>query len=293
LFNKAIKLWQNILGAGLVFVYSGFKGPYRGSQLAHIHAQRNQSMSDRALKKFLEGFVSTPFSQQRMYLEQRDKDSLTESVKLQYAGADLTWRTDYISSKGGDALFDEQRGQVLTPLLDSMQRLPAGASVMEIGTHTGDVVAYVAKQHPELTFTGVDFITSVAQKKHSALSNVKWVDGYALDLLESGSIRPDLIWGSSVWCLVPPRELDRYMRALRAVGTQVVVISEPSWGQLDLRGRNGARSIHLEGDVWHHDYPAMMEEMGYKTTYQTFHRYKHEASPRPDIRLAIGVYEKE
>lgn len=278
-------------GAAIFFAITLFNGSYRGAQLVHIKAQRDEGINDRALKALLESPLASPFIQRDSFLQLRDADSLTLAAKKQYSDPDLSGYADWEYKLGGGSLSEQQRGQILEPLLDAVRRMPPDATLSEIGTGNGDVVAFIAKEFPTLQVIGVDFITQVAEKKYSSQSNAQWVSGYALNLIEGGHLNADLFWVSSTFCLMPPLELRRYINAIRDSGTSTVVVNEPSWGQLPLHNTGVAGSTHLEGIVWHHNYPALFGELGFNTVYQTFNAYRHPLSPRPEIRLAIGVYE--
>lgn len=282
---------RTIYGASLLLGVCLIKGPYRGPQIAHMRAQRNNSFHDGAIKQCLEGFLASAFVEQHNYLQQKDADRLTQLAKEQYSDAGLSGYADDEWSKGGATLPEQQRGQVLSALAEAIRTLPPHSTLVELGTGNGDVAAHIAREFPESEVVGVDFITATAEKKHSSQENLKWVAGYALDLFETGKLRPDLVWGSSIFCLLPPRELRRYILCMRDSGTRLIVLNEPSWGKLDLGLKGIPRSVHLEGLVWHHDYPALLTEFGYRPTHQTFNPYKHPLSPRTDIRLAIGAYE--
>jgi len=99
---------------------------------------------------------------------------------------------------------------------------------------------------------GIDLSVSHAERCHLA-TNIRFVGGYALDLLESGEIEAQIAFASSTFSVMPPRELARYIAALIESGARDLLIVDPM-GQIYHPEKYPGRSIHLASGMWGHDY---------------------------------------
>lgn len=144
-----------------------------------------------------------------------------------------------------------------------LQQLRDGEIICEIGCGNGDVVAFLAEQYPHLKFVGVDFSIKNAEDKHK-FNNLKFLKGYALELLERKTLLPNVIFTSSTSCLLNPKEFDAYIRMFKENTISHVVINEPMWGDFVFSNNySDVKSYHLEGAVWKHNYGLYFKDHGY------------------------------
>ena len=279
-------LLRILAGAALYLACVLRGGFYRGHQRFYALAQEQSPAAPLAAALL----TAPPMQLAVDYASMRaalPRDRISPMAAAEYLGGDdLAGYADETYDKGGADLTDQQRGLVLGPLQRRFVDLPAGATVAEIGTGNGDVVAYLAERHPALEFIGVDLSVATARRKHGRLENVEWVDGYALDLLDRGDLHADLVFASSTFVVLAPLELRRYAHALRAAGTRWVVLNEPTWGGYN-QDAGPAYSRHLEGAVWFHNFAGYLAEAGFEPTALDFRPYRHPASPRPDVRVLL------
>jgi SAM-dependent methyltransferase len=215
------------------------------------------------------------------------RDRISPMAAADYLGGDdLSGYGDETYDKGGERLEDQQRGLILPALSRRLETLSAGSVVAEIGTGNGDVIAYLAERYPSLSFVGVDLSVDTAQRKHPGRDNIEWRSGYALDLLERGELRADLVFASSTFVVLAPLELRRYVQAMGAAGVRCVVLNEPTWGGY-VQDEGAAVSRHLEGAVWFHNFAGYLAEGGYGPVKLKFQPYQHPVSPRPDVKVLL------
>jgi len=276
-----------IVAGACLYLASVLRGGfYRGHQ--HFYAL---SQEESAAGRWAGAFLNAPPMLLAVdYANMRDalpRDRISPMAAADYLGDDaLSGYADPTYDKGGEGLGDQQRGLVLPALDRRLGQLDDGTVVAEIGTGNGDVVDDLAARHPRLRFVGVDLSVVTARCKHRERDNVEWMDGYALDLLEQGALRPQLVFASSTFVVLAPLELKRYVRALREAGVRWVVLNEPTWGGY-VQDTGGARSRHLEGAVWFHNFAGYLAEGGYQSLALDFRAYEHPTSPRPDVKVLL------
>lgn len=113
---------------------------------------------------------------------------------------------------------------MIVPLIEKILASGEIRTVSEIGTGNGDVLSHLAQTYPSIRFVGADLSVANAQRKHH-MSNLEFVAGYPLDLLRSGSLGGDLVFGSSTFVVYAPKELEAYPNALAAA--HHILISDP------------------------------------------------------------------
>lgn len=271
------------LGAVLYALHVGRHGTYRGQQRFYAMAQEVGITGD-AARALLTSPPSRLFIDFANLEKSRNRDRITPMAASTYADDSLAGYGDEEYSKSSGALHEQQRGLILARVEAAASELPDGSTVVEIGTGNGDVATFIAEKFPNLQVVGVDLSVLVASRKHQG-ENLRFVDGYALDLLEDGRLDGDLCFASSTFVVFAPRELARYARALRDRGYTWVILNEPTWGAYPATANAAPMSRHLEGDVWHHSYAAYFQEAGYRISAFDVRPYAHAESRRPDIRL--------
>jgi SAM-dependent methyltransferase len=271
------------LGAALYAFNIGRYGIYRGQQRFYAIAQETGISSD-AARALLASPPSRLFIDFANLEKSRERDRITPMAATTYADDTLAGYADADYSKSPGPLREQQRGLILVRVEAAAAELPDGATIVEIGTGNGDVAAFVARRFPNLKVVGVDLSVAVADSKHQ-LENLRFVGGYALDLLEGRQLDGDLCFASSTFVVFAPRELARYATALRDRGYAHVILSEPTWGPYEPTASGSPLSRHLEGDVWHHTYDAYLRAAGFEISAVEAKPYTHAVSPRPDILL--------
>jgi hypothetical protein len=198
--------------------------------------------------------------------------------RIEYSGDDL----------GGWANRDQVRGDSHLPLRDQLrglvlptveQSIADGAkTVVEIGCSTGEVVAHLAEKFPSVNFVGVDLPSNLPRQTRT---NLSFLDGYALDMLERGKLRGDVLFASSTFCVFPPPEMKRYAAAIAKAGFRTVIIHDPMRKEAYSPERYPGRSMHLQLGQWGHDFASYFSPHWFSTTWREFPIYtKHRVNPR-------------
>lgn len=283
------------LGFGILFyIFTCIrKGWYRGGQimLDSVQGEENTFTKRTALALF-----STPlrslFREYENYEKNIERDRLSTVVIEDYSDDSLMGYGDqHFDKGGGQEIREQQRGLILPVLEKAIEDLIRNGdgrkTIVELGAANGDVIAYLAAKFPTHTFIGVDLSIRTMEHKHGGHDNLKFVKGYGLDLLESNSLRGDIIFGSSTWCLFTPKELARYFKSIRASGFSHVILNEPSWGGYRQSNDNRKFSRYLDHGVWFHNYAAYLKSIGMITRTLDSAPYKHPRSIRPDIYCTV------
>lgn len=121
------------------------------------------------------------------------------------------------------------------------------------------------------------------------IKNLKFVEGYALQMLENSEVLFETVFFSSTACLFTPKELEKYLLLMKEVGVKSIVINEPTWGNPPFSKANALNSYHLEGGVWAHNYPFYLKKYQFINKEDNSRKYQHPQSNRNDIYLNIGL----
>lgn len=219
------------------------------------------------------------------HLDRLTADELEKVTAFQVAVEDLEARRKFFQTTPVEQTFQGQVIPLVTNLLQTDARV---RTVMNIGMRYGFVDHVLASRFPNVRFVGVDFMPNLAEMNAEfARPNLSFVPGYALEQLEAGRIRGDLVMFSSTCPPISNPELRRYMRAL-ASRCQYLVLNEPV-----LHHRDGRAIDPLSLPVDHsvpvrlgnpsqpnpalhrvHNYKAITEDAG-------FHVLHYRVSPFP------------
>jgi len=238
-----------------------------GRNRFYFYAQKNNFFSgvcrvfanDIHVKKVVRGFIDINDS---LYTE---RQSLA-SIKL-YSNPSLGGFGDSVITGKGDSHLPltEQLRFIILPALESLiDDLGEGATICELGVANGDVLAYLADKYPKNHFVGVDFIVGNTIKNHS-FQNLKFMPGYALDLLDEGKLNNvDVIYGSSTFLCMGPRELANYLKAMSNASVKNIIVSEPLTRNYDPKNHPFPTSIHMEVNYWGHNYAQVFRDFGFQ-----------------------------
>lgn len=287
---------KHLIGRILGFViYSyliGKHGYYRGQQIMY---QRMQAQRCSFLNKILKNYIENPLQESALFLKRNldfyknniDSCRLSTKVIEEYSDDSLAGYGDVDFKCGGDTIEGQQRGQILALLTTYLSSLNNNETICEIGCGNGDVIAFLAKKFPNLNFIGIDFSIKNSEAKHN-LPNLHFKKGYALDMLENGAIKTNVVYASSTICVFNPKELSYYIKLFKDNNITNILFNEPTWGAHNFNDQE--YSVHLEGAVWHHDYEKYFKLMGYQRVFMEKRNYLHPKSSRPDIVLNIAHY---
>lgn len=128
------------------------------------------------------------------------------------------------SVPGDPAKAEEYRGALQSLSIPLFEKVIGDAkSVLEVGVAVGYMLHLMAKAHPEVQFTGIDFWGNVVElNKPLLLPNFKVMQGYALPMMEAG-LTGDIVHFGSTAARIKQAELKRYLRSI----PKYVIINEP------------------------------------------------------------------
>lgn len=295
---RDIKHLSYILFGLLLFIFYSIFNKRKGERLYNGSVKFYaiaQSETDGFLKKIAVNFFENPIGymvRDYFFLKANvGRDKLSTGAIQEYSDESLLGygAINYAEIKEAGAPLEKQQRGLMIPILkqclsENAQRLK---TVVEIGCGNGDVIQFLAEQHPDYVFCGVDFFIKNALLKHDHQKNLSFVKGYALDLLESGQLKGDIIFGSSTFCVFTPKELERYLKAMHMAGFSEVILSEPVWGGHVQTNDRRIISKHIGRSVWFHNYCGYLRQAKFDIKRFDFFPYKHNKSVRPDVFISI------
>ena len=205
-------------------------------------------------------------------------------------------------SLAGWADADRAQGDGQLPLLQQMRSIAvarvvaaieqSGAkrkTIVEIGAGNGDVIAYLADKYPQHHFVGVDLSVKTAEQLYPGKPNLEFKGGYALEMLENGSLKGDIVFGSSTFVVFPPKELDSYFQGLRRSGYTDIILVDPLTRRFTVNGAGPAFSKHMALGMWGHNYTGYFEKYGFKVShFEVVNYVGHTKRPVVFFQLAHG-----
>lgn len=214
----------------------------------------------------------------RRHLDRLTPEELKAMVAFQVAQQDIENRRDYFKTTPLERTF---QGQVI-PLVETLLGQDPGVrSVMNIGVRYAFSDHAMAARFPEVQFIGVDFMPNLAEMNADLRrDNLRFVSGYALDLIEKGDLRADLIFFSSTALTINNAELRRYLRLI-AARARYFIVNEPLHHAPDGSLPNplglpvdGSVSVRIQPGVANnpppniiHNYAALAEEAGFEVLH--------------------------
>ena len=206
-------------------------------------------------------------------------------------------------SLAGWADADRAQGDGQLPLLQQMRSIAvarvvaaieqSGAkrkTIVEIGAGNGDVIAYLADKYPQHHFVGVDLSVKTAEQLYPGKPNLEFKGGYALEMLENGSLKGDIVFGSSTFVVFPPKELDSYFQGLRRSGYTDIILVDPLTRRFTVNSSGPAFSKHMARGMWGHNYTGYFEKYGFKVShFEVVNYVGHTRRPVVFFQLVHGT----
>lgn len=193
---------------------------------------------------------------------------------------DKELRSEYFKTADFDRTLQSLLFNLISSLLTDDRTL---TSVLNIGAYFAYVDGRLAKGYPHVSFTALDLVPEMVEfNAENAAPNLKFLSGYALDLLNSGDIRADIVSFSATGAEIKNRELRNYMKVIRGK-TEYLVMSEPIYALpggviCDPASIPLEKSVpayiqpdslpHRRGPIAYiHNYRAMLEAAGYQVLH--------------------------
>jgi hypothetical protein len=253
ILNEFKALAAVVLGAGLLAII--------GRDRFYRLAQDRAGVFGRIASAFCEGHAGRVCSNYAIFTAEKDKERINHVVLSTYS--DDSWCGYGDTDADGKTLLEQARG-LIVPLVERAIASDHPRTVLEIGTANGDIIAHLAERYPSINFIGIDLSVATAQRKHSR-PNLRFVKGYALDILRRGDVPTDLVYSSSTFCLFAPKELAAYMSALASA--RRVILSDPvTFGNIHMRDPK-PKSRHMDLYTWWHNHFGYLTATGRTVEY--------------------------
>ena len=267
-----------VVGFVVLLFYITFKR--QGSGKFYIKAQENK-----LLNNFLKSKVLNYLFMNFNILENNINKEFSDASSEYKNNPTLKGYGNFDVGLEEDINIEKQQRGLIVPKIKKLFQNNKIKNVVEIGTGNGDVIAYFAKENNDKLFTGIDFNTDTAKKKH-VLNNLSFVSNYSLDhFLNLKDDNIDLVFASSTFIFFLPKEIKKYLQIL-AKKCKFIITSDPAWYGITKK-KHIKNSYHLEMGAWFHNYYYYYENSNFEIIdYDSFH-YKHKISPRPDIYIDI------
>ena len=172
--------------------------------------------------------------------------------------------------------------------LNEVSRVKREPKVFEIGAGNGDVIAYLARKYPRTGFVGVDLSVRNAESKHQ-LPNLRFLKGYALELLENGAIVGDILFSSSTFSIFTPKEVVNYLVHIKKNGFTRIVISDPITFGMRHTNDDSQESLNMDLYMWWHNYAGYLRKHGYEVRDFAIARFSYSWNPEARVILIRGV----
>lgn len=252
-----------------------------GRDLFYRLAQERRGTLGRIASAFCQGHAGRVGQNFAVFIAEKEKERITDIALKYYSDDSLHGYGDAEFSRAdGKPLVKQQRGLII-PLVEKAIAEDRPNVILEIGTGNGDVLAYLAERHPTIQFIGVDLSVANAERRHR-LSNVRFVKGYALDLLRNG-LAGDMVFSSSTFSVFAPMELQAYLQAMRTM--RRLIISDPvTFGNKHVRGLE-PKSLHMDVYMWWHNYYGYLRSLGYTIEYSETVNFQYTHNPNAKVFL--------
>jgi hypothetical protein len=190
------------------------------------------------------------------------------------------------------------QGLILPLVAEVLEGDPSISSVMNVGVSYAHIDGLLARTYPAVRFTCVDFATNLADyNAEFARENLEFRSGYAMEMMESGELRADVMLMSSAAYEIKNAEVRRYFELFAKNGGRYVVLNDPIYplpgGAIvdpDDVSLDESRPVHsLQGVGVHrhgplarvHNYRKMLEAAGFEVIH--YHVFRPQFT---DLRMA-------
>ena len=270
----------------IVVVFGGLLLAIVGRNKFYRLAQDRSGFIGRIASAFCQGHAGRVCQNYDIYMKNINKDRISD-VSLKYYSDDTLhgFADESYELRGdGQPLLEQQRALIL-PLVENQIDRIKPKTVLEIGVGNGDIIAYLAGKYTNIEFVGVDLSVVNALKKHQA-PNLRFVQGYALDLLRQGSLNADIVFGSSTFCVFTPLELEAYLSALSDI--KAIAISEPVTFGNKHTDNDEVASRHMDLYMWWHNYLGYLKKHSFTVDVYKTVPFSLSHSPNCEVILISG-----
>ncbi len=170
-------------------------------------------------------------------------------------------------------------GQILPQVEGVLKEIRSG-QVVEIGCGNGWVAAYLAGKYPAIQFIAMDLSLPKAVRRQES-GNLRFMEGYALDLLEPAELPLDAVYFQSTGIMCLPKEMLAYFQLFQRRKVRWVVLNETTRSYAPIRlNEQHSRSIFLGSRMWKHDYPGLARQCGYEVVVFQSRHWSEVIEPR-------------
>jgi hypothetical protein len=259
-----------LLGAGLLVIV-GRDRFYRLAQGAGVLG--------RVASAFCRGHAARVCCNYAIFTTEKDKERIGDVTLRCYTDDNVH---AFAENDADDKPMLEQERGLIVPLVENAIASDHPSTVLEIGTANGDVIAHLAKCYPSINFIGIDLTVAIAQLKHSR-SNLRFIKGYALDILRGNEVAADLVYASSTFFAFTPKELSAYLTALASA--RRVILSDPvTFGNVHKRDVQ-PKSRHMDLYGWWHNYFGYLTAAGWSVEYFKTVNFAQSWNPNAKVIL--------
>ena len=213
------------------------------------------------------------------------QDEVLENTAYSIDVKDKAIRQEFYASRP----FEETLQWIVVPLVEAvLERDPDVKTAANIGGFYAYPDHILAQRHSNVQFICVDFLPDMAEyNEEFQRANLSFLSGYALPMIEEGTLRADMVYFSATAAEIKNTELRRYLELMKS-WAKYIVMSEPIYplpgGQvLDPSSLPVDRERvlyaqpeympHKEGPLSRlHNYPKILETSGFDVLH--YHVYK-------------------
>lgn len=267
----------------ILFLYFSWRHSWH-KLFATAHSQNNsfacKSASSLLNSSLCRAFIGNEYVEKYGHLDRQPPERLAFLDK------------DEVFNKYGSEIFKEnklplenqQRGRILPFLIniinDFHKENNRWPTVIEIGHGNGDVLAFLSDKFKDVQFLGLDFKIKSAEELHGGKANLKFSNGYPLDVLEACQQNFDIAFMSSCSIKFFPGELKNYIKQFKLLRIKHILLSEPTWyGYHRHIGRDGVSSMYMNSDNWFHNYPQYFKFFDFNTKIVQCFKLREEYDP--------------
>lgn len=227
--------------------------------------------------------VAQVIEAQSFGLDRLSSEQLDQLKKHQESTMALEQRKNYFKTADHSKTF---HGLIIPHIVSVLKSDAKLKSVLNIGCNYGYMDSIMAKQFPQVKFSGIDVNENIKEyNKDLILPNLEFISGYALEKLESNKLAADLVYFSSTATVIRNNELKKYFSIL-VNKSKYVAISEPIW-PLPNKKIIAPHEISVQKSLpafiqknpltsqfgylcYVHNYKELLQNAGFKITYYNF-----------------------